>query len=113
PQIALCCAASINVAHVLVQGWAPSVDAMTEKFDGLGGVHAEALSFALTDQMARPEAQAETKAMIARAIAQGQSLEETAYASHPDLPKDLFDPAAQMGAAPAQARAFADRVKSL
>ncbi|WP_299547191.1 lyase family protein [uncultured Tateyamaria sp.] len=113
PQIALCWAASTNVAHALVQSWSPNLDAMSSKFDGLGGIHAEALSFALAQQMARPDAQAATKALIAKAIASEQSLETVARIAHPDLPESLFDPSAQMGAAPSDARAFANRMKPL
>ncbi|WP_299599199.1 lyase family protein [uncultured Tateyamaria sp.] len=113
PQIALCWAASINVAHALVKNWNPNTAAMASKFDGLGGVHAEALSFALAQQMARPDAQAATKALIADAIASKQSLESVARIAHPDLPDSIFDPSTQLGTAPADARAFANRVKTL
>lgn len=113
PQVALCSAASINIAHGLVHGWTPNTEAMAARFDGLGGVHAEALSFALAAQMPRPEAQVATKTLIARAVASGQSLEAVARSAYPDLPRDLFEATAQMGAAPAQARAFAKRVKAL
>ncbi|WP_299614818.1 lyase family protein [uncultured Tateyamaria sp.] len=113
PQIALCWAASINVAHALVGGWSPNTDAMISKFDGLGGVHAEALSFALAAEMPRPEAQAKTKALIADADARNMSLADVARAARPDLPSDLFDPHAGLGTAPAQARAFAERVNAL
>ncbi|WP_299045915.1 lyase family protein [uncultured Tateyamaria sp.] len=113
PQIALSCAAAINLAHVMVRDWSPDVDAMAAKFDGLGGAHAEALSFALAAKMPRPEAQEATKVLIAEAMAQRQSLADIARAAHPDLPRDLFDPASQMGTAPAHARAFAQRVAAL
>ena len=113
PQVALSCAAAINVATSIVEGWSPNVDAMAAKFGGLGGAHAEALSFALAARMTRPEAQTATKALIADAIAQQKPLADVAYATYPDLPKDLFDPAAQLGAAPAQARTFAQGVVAL
>lgn len=113
PQIALCCAASINIAHALVQGWAPNTAAMATKFNGLGGVYAEALSFALAARMSRPEAQAATKALVTEAVASGQPLKAVALAAHPDLPQTLFDPLSQMGMAPAQAHAFAARVAPL
>lgn len=113
PQIALCCAASINVAHTLVQGWGPNAKLMTEKFVGLGGVFAEALSFALAQRMARADAQAATKRLIAQAVASKQSLETVARTAYPDLAKDLFQAATQTGTAPADARAFANRVKQL
>ncbi|KIC50917.1 lyase family protein [Tateyamaria sp. ANG-S1] len=113
PQIALSCAAALQITENLVAQWRPDTDAMAAKFDGLGSVHAEALSFALAANMPRPDAQTATKTLIADATAQGTSLEAVARAAHPDLPADLFDPKAQMGAAPDQARRFAARVSSL
>ncbi|GGX51817.1 3-carboxy-cis,cis-muconate cycloisomerase [Tateyamaria omphalii] len=113
PQIALCWAASISVADTLVSSWKPNMATMASKFDGLGGVHAEALSFALAQQMPRPDAQAATKTLIADAVASEQSLEHVARTAYPDLPDTLFDPSAQLGTAPADARAFAERVKAL
>ena len=113
PQIALCWAASINIADTLVSSWKPNTAAMASKFDGLGGVHAEALSFALAKQMPRPDAQTVTKALIAEAVASEQSLQSVARIAHPSLPDTLFDPTAQLGTAPANARAFASRVKAL
>lgn len=113
PQIALCCAASLNIAHMLVSSWKPNTSAMASKFEGLGGVHAEALSFALARQMPRPDAQAATKALVAEAVASEQSLESVARIAHPDLPDTLFNPSAQLGTAPADAIVFANRVKAL
>ena len=63
--------------------------------------------------MPRSDAQAATKDLITLATAQDKSLESVARAAHPALPADLFDPRAQMGTAPAQARAFAQRVATL
>ncbi|WP_147111379.1 lyase family protein [Tateyamaria sp. syn59] len=113
PQIALTCAAALHIAQTLIANWQPNTAAMANKFHGLGGVHAEALSFALAAHMPRPDAQAATKSLIADALASGKTLETVARAAHPDLPADLFDPAAQLGTAPAQARAFAKRVAAL
>jgi len=113
PQIALCTAAALETAGALVAGITPDTARMAQNTGGAGLIHAEALSFALSRDMTRPEAQAATKALVARALAEGKSLAELARAAHPGLSDDLFDPRAQMGLAPADARAFAKRVAHL
>jgi len=113
PQIALCTAAALEAAGALVASITPDTGRMAQNAGGLGLIHAEALSFALDRDMARPEAQAATKALVAQAVSEGKSLAELARAAHPGLPEDLFDPRAQMGLAPADARAFAKRVAHL
>jgi 3-carboxy-cis,cis-muconate cycloisomerase len=80
---------------------------------GLGLIHAEALSFALAAKMPRTDAQAETKRLCALAVKTGRPLADIAQAAFPDLPTGLFDAAAQMGQAPVEARAFAERVRAL
>ena len=113
PQIALCTAAALEIAHNVVTALVPVPDAMSHNLEGLGLIHAEALSFALARDMARPDAQKETKALIAEALAQNTPLPQTAQAKFPHLPSALFDPQAQMGHAPTEARAFAKRVADL
>ncbi|MEL7098770.1 MAG: lyase family protein [Pseudomonadota bacterium] len=108
PQIALSCAASLQTLQAVVDGVQPEPDMMRAALDG-SMAFAEALSFALTEQMPRPDAQAEVKALCRAAEAQGQSLEAVARAAH-DLPQGLFDLGA-MGAAPDEARGFAARVR--
>ena len=76
-----------------------------------GLIHAEALTFALTARMPRPEAQSESKRLCAKARETGTSLAEVAMAAHPDLPPGTFDPAAHLGQAPREARAFATAVQ--
>ena len=63
--------------------------------------------------MSRPDAQAATKALVAEAVADAVPLKQVAQAAHPDLPDELFEAQAQMGMAPADARAFAARVARL
>ncbi len=113
PQIALTCAAAIETACAVLDGLQPVSERMAENLGGAGVIHAEALSFALAASMPRPEAQAATKALVADAVAAGQPLEAVARTAHPGLPDDLFDARAQMGDAPAAARAFAARVDGL
>ncbi|WP_299732536.1 lyase family protein [uncultured Tateyamaria sp.] len=113
PQVALATAAALETARGLVESIRPDTTQMRAHVDGLGLLHAEALSFALACQMSRPDAQAATKALVAKAVADNVPLKQVAQAAHPDLADNLFDPAAQMGLAPADARAFAKRVARL
>ena len=82
---------------------------MARHIESTGGkLFAEALSFALAAHMARADAQAEVKALIETADANGQSLREAAGTSHPELDlSTIFDPVHQLGEAPAEARRFA------
>ncbi|MEL6450184.1 MAG: lyase family protein [Pseudomonadota bacterium] len=113
PQIALCTASALEIAANGIDTLAPVPEAMVAHIAGTGLAHAEALSFALATRMPRPEAQAETKALVTRALSTQQPLEAVARAAHADLPAGLFDAAQQMGQAPHDARAFADRVDAL
>ena len=113
PQIALCTAAALETACTLADALIPDTTAMAADFDGLGLLHAEALSFALADLMPRPDAQARTKALISEAVQSNTSLADTARHAYPDLPAGLFQAAQHLGQAPAQARAFANRVDTL
>ena len=114
PQLTLTCAAALGQANRLTASLGPQPIRMHATLDeGIGLVHAEALSFALTDRMPRPEAQQVTKRLCRDAQEKRVPLAELARADYPDLPPDLFDPARQMGEAPAMARAFAERVAKL
>ncbi|MEX0311615.1 MAG: lyase family protein [Tateyamaria sp.] len=113
PQMALCAASALEIANTVAEGLEPVADRMHAHLKGHDSIHAEALSFALAKQMPRPDAQAETKALVAEAAVQHISLQEVARRKHPDLPAALFDPQAQLGTAPSEARAFAKRVAAL
>lgn len=114
PQIALSCAGALQHAVALTAGVQPNAGAMAANLkNGLGVIHAEALSFALADRMPRPAAQAATKALCEAAAKTATPLAQVARARYPDLPEDLFHPAAQLGHAPAEARAFVSRARAL
>jgi 3-carboxy-cis,cis-muconate cycloisomerase len=114
PQIVLSTASALHLAKDLTANMHPNAARMAMSLDaGLGLIYAEALSFALAENMPRAEAQSLTKALCAEAMHQRKPLGEIALAAHPDLPANLFDAAAQMGQAPADARAFASRVRAL
>lgn len=76
-----------------------------------GSLMAEALTFALARDTPRPLAETEVKALLAKAAATGQSLGQIATARHPELDWAAIT-AASLGQAPAEARAFAQKVAS-
>ena len=109
PQMCLALGRGLTLAGGLVPGLVPVPDRMARNLDdGSGLIFAEALSFRLARDMPRPEAQAEVKALCREVLAKGGSLAARAAARWPD--RDLggaFDPAAQTGTAPEEARRFA------
>lgn len=115
PQLCLAAASSLTIAKDQTARLSPRIDAMAESVnEPLGLVHAEALSFALAATMPRPEAQAATKALCKEALASGTPLATLAARNYPALDAEtLFTPAHQMGQAPAEARAFAAKVRAL
>ncbi|MEQ6248750.1 lyase family protein [Sulfitobacter sp. HNIBRBA3233] len=114
PQLCLGTASALEVAKHLTEGLAPDPARMADTLARSGGmIHAEALSFALTSTLPRPEAQRVTKALCRAAQEQGAPLETLARAEYPDLPEGLFDPARALGEAPVEARAFASRARAL
>ena len=81
--------------------------------DGLGLIHAEALSFALAKTMPRPAAQKVTKQLCQDALAKQVPLADLVHADYPDVAETLFDPSTQLGQAPADAAAFVARARAL
>ncbi|MBS0125225.1 class-II fumarase/aspartase family protein [Thetidibacter halocola] len=112
PQLVLTASAALERTAELVEGLEPEAEAMRAALDETGGlILAEALSFALAEQMPRPKAQAEAKTLCQAARAEGRPLSDLARAAFPDLPVSLFDWSAQLGQASAEARAFARAVR--
>lgn len=110
PQICIATGRALQVAGDLATSITPDPARMLAGLDdGLGLIHAEALTFALARQMPRPDAAAAVKALCARARDTGTPLPALAEADWPGLPP--LTPAAQMGEAPAEARRFAARAK--
>lgn len=108
PQLCLSLSASLTHAQSLARGLAPNPAALSQSFAATQDTYlAEALSFALTDRLPRPEAQAQVKMLCARVAETGAPLSQLARAEWPDLSDALFQPKAHMGQAPAEARAFA------
>ncbi|MFD1342317.1 lyase family protein [Litorisediminicola beolgyonensis] len=113
PPLCLSLAAALHHATALAETLSPDADAMRDVLDASQGLlAAERLSFALTDRMPRPEAQAEVKALCKAVVAEGGHLRDAALARWPDLDPGLFDAARQMGQAPSEARAFVAKVRS-
>lgn len=114
PQICLTHASALAQSIDIATSLAPDAGRMVHTLtQSQGLVHAEALSFALSQKMARPLAQDETKSLCHKALETGSNLEDIARARHPDLPGDLFKDHSQMGQAPDAARAFVARAKAL
>ena len=107
PQLCILSAKALALATDLAQRIHPNPDAMQQGLDaGNGVIFAEALTFALSTRMPRPEAAAKVKALCLEA-AKGTHLLTLAALRYPDtnwretLQKDM------LGQAPAEARAFA------
>lgn len=112
PQLVLSCAASLTHARKLAEAMQPDAAAMRATLDATGGlILAEALSFRLAEDMPRPEAQAAVKALVKEAQADGRTLEAAARDAYPQVEAGFFDPAARLGQAPVEARAFARAVR--
>ncbi len=113
PQIVLAAAAACKTAKSLVEGLTPSPDRMLATLTAHEAVFAETLSFELAGRMPRPDAQAAVKRLAAQARETGGSLIALAQAEWPDLPADIFAPEKNLGQAPSEARAFAERIRAL
>ncbi len=110
PGLVMAAARALALAADLPGRIAPQPGRMAANVDsdGLGLIHAEALSFALARLMPRPEAQAAVKALCAEAQAEATPLSRLVAGRWPE--RDLaaaFDTAAYLGTAPDEARAFA------
>ncbi|MEM6939433.1 MAG: lyase family protein [Pseudomonadota bacterium] len=114
PGLSLCCAAALQHAKRLADGVTPRPVHMHAALDGnLGLIHAEALSFALSETMPRPEAQAITKKLCLEARDKRVPLKKLAQAAYPQITDAVFDAHANVGTAPDEALAFAARAKKV
>ena len=113
-QVLMATGRGLTVAEQLLQQITPDAAAMRAGIDdGRGLIYAEALQFALTDRMTRPDAQAAVKELCQRILSEGGNLKEAALAQWDDpVLADLFTPEAQLGLAPQDARAFAEIVRA-
>lgn len=111
PQMLILTGRALTVAEDLAKSISPDTGAMLRHIEANGGMlFAEALSFALSSRIPRPDAQDEVKRLIDTALSAGRDLAEIAVEAYPDLDlTSVFDPLRQLGQAPAEARAFAAR----
>ncbi len=114
PQLVILTGRALSIAEDLANTLTPDESAMQAQIEATGGmIFAEALSFALAAAMPRPEAQAASKKLVGRAKDTGRPLGDIAREAHPDVDLSaVFDPASQLGTAPAEARAFAKAARS-
>jgi 3-carboxy-cis,cis-muconate cycloisomerase len=114
PQIVLGAASATQIAAPLFAQLTVDNGQMSAALaDGLGMIHAEALSFALAAHMPRPEAQAAVKALCREARDSHTPLSVLVRRDHPQIDiVGLFTPDRQMGQAPQEARRFAADVAS-
>lgn len=103
PQMCISTGRALELAGDLAMRVRPNPAAMSRvlKADA-GTIHAEALTFALSARMPRPEAEAAVKRLCAEALDSGTDLRTLAARDWPDLPVPTA-----LGEAPAEARAFA------
>ena len=114
PQIVLGAASSANIAQGLCRAINPAPERMAKALaSGLDMIHAEALVFALTTQMRRPEAQSLVKKLCQEAQSSNTRLRDLVARDWPGLDPDWFDEKHQMGDAPKAARAFALKAAAL
>lgn len=114
PQLVLGLGGALRTAQRLAETLAPAPERMRAPLtEGPGLLYAEALSFALAETLPRPAAQAAAKALAAEARESGTPLAALAARDHPGRDwAALLAPEAQLGQAPAEARAFAATVRA-
>jgi 3-carboxy-cis,cis-muconate cycloisomerase len=113
PQLIAASGKALAVLAELIPALVVDADAMRARVEApLGLIHAETLSFALAAILPRAEAQAVVKSLAAKALATGTPLPDLIRAAHPDAALPDLAPEATMGAAPAEARAFAKAVRA-
>jgi 3-carboxy-cis,cis-muconate cycloisomerase len=106
PQLCILTGRALTLAQDLSQRLAPDPQAMARGLAADGNlIHAEALTFALTQRMPRPEAAEAVKALAAEVRATQGDLIALAQTRWPDL---SLTP--DLGTAPDEARAFAAKV---
>ena len=116
PGICFSLGQALRMAVDLLNSLEPVPAAMARGLDpeGLGLIHAEALSFTLAARMPLPEARNEVESLVGRALAERRKLSDLASESWPDLPLgEIFDASRGTGTAPDEARAFAEAAHAL
>lgn len=108
PQLCFSLSRSLTLACEVVAALRPDPAAMQRLLEqGSGLIHAEALSFALSEQMPRPEALAAVRSLCQEAQVIGTPLLALAETRFPGRQIAAKSRRYGLGAAPAEARAFA------
>ncbi|NCV28612.1 MAG: adenylosuccinate lyase family protein [Rhodobacteraceae bacterium] len=103
---------ALTIANDISAAVSPNQTALSAQITATNEmIHAEALSFELAKTIPRPEAQAAVKQLCQEALATGSNLIALAQTQYPSIDAALFGSAHQMGTAPEQAHAFAERAK--
>lgn len=115
PSLCIALGRALSLAQDLAETIAPAPESMRRNLDdGLGLIHSEALTFALAGTLPRPDAAARVKALAGEARKTGTPLAALAARDFPDRDwATLLRPEAQLGQAPAEARAFAKAALAL
>lgn len=114
PQLLLSTASALQMANRMAEEIIVMSDTMRAALeDGMGLIQAEALSFALAEKMPRPDAQAATKSLCARALSEEVPLVELAVSEYPWLEAAVFETMNQLGQAPPEAQKFIARFRAL
>jgi 3-carboxy-cis,cis-muconate cycloisomerase len=112
PQLCISTSRMVSLANALVDSLVPDKIAMVRLLeDGLGLIHAEALSFALAEQMPRPDAMAAVKEMCQEAQRTESPLLDIARLRFPgtDWPAKLARRG--LGQAPGEAMTFVTKAR--
>jgi 3-carboxy-cis,cis-muconate cycloisomerase len=114
PQLCISTGRCLGLAQALLPRLAPNPAAMARTLDdGLGLIHAEALTFALAQSLPRPEAQAAIKKLCREAEAKGTPLPLLLARDFPATDWEaVVGGTGLLGQAPAEARAFAQAAQA-
>lgn len=115
PQSCRATGSALQLALGLAQGIEADGARMRANLEASAGlIYAEAISYRLSEDMSRPDAQSSVKTLCRRSTAEGRSLGELVTEAYPQVDwRSIMQPEAQLGDAPAQARSFARRVHAL
>lgn len=113
PQLCISTSRMLSLAQEIAETLVPDARSMARLLeDGLGLIHAEALTFALAGQMPRPDAMAAVKALCQEAQATQTPLTQLANLRFPGTDWTTLLATVGLGKAPAEAMAFVARVRA-
>ena len=114
PQLCITTGRMLSLAIAIAEDIAPNEAALARNLTaGAGVIHAEALTFVLTDRMTRTQAQAIVASLCAEATDSGTPLLGLAARDFPDTDWPAWLSGQSLSQAPSEARAFAARITGL